>query len=194
MLPTNNLKNSVQTNRNRKILFTFLIIASLIISFLVYFTYYLNSPINQTEIPRINIICEEELDNEDYINCTFELISNDESERVLPIKSKIKIRGFFNAKLPKKGYRIELSKRISLLSLRKDDDWQLFAMFLDLPHMRVKLSFDVWRSLHPTNPTAILPDSEYICLYINGEFQGIYLLAEKNDRRLFELNNPQNNI
>jgi len=160
----------------------------------VYFTYYLNSPINQAEIPRMNIICEEELDDEDYKNCTFELISNDESERVLPIKSKIKIRGFFNAKLPKKGYRIELSKRISLLGLRKDDDWQLFAMFLDLPHMRVKLSFDLWRSLHPTNPTAILPDSEYVCLYINGKFQGIYLLAEKNDRRLFELNNPQNNI
>jgi len=194
MLPTNNLKNSVQTNRKRTILFTFLIIASLIISFLVYFTYYLNSPINQAEIPRMNIICEEELDDEDYKNCTFELISNDESERVLPIKSKIKIRGFFNAKLPKKGYRIELSKRISLLGLRKDDDWQLFAMFLDLPHMRVKLSFDLWRSLHPTNPTAILPDSEYVCLYINGKFQGIYLLAEKNDRRLFELNNPQNNI
>jgi len=194
MLPTNDLKNSVQTNRNRTILFTFLIITSLIISFLVYFTYYLNSPINQTEFPRINIVCEEELDNEDYVNCTFELISNDESERVLPIKSKIKIRGFFNAKLPKKGYRIELSKRVSLLGLRKDDDWQLFAMFLDLPHMRVKLSFDLWRSLHPTNPTAILPDSEYVCLYIDGKFQGIYLLAEKNDRRLFELNNPQNNI
>ena len=187
-------KNSIPLNRRKIIFFTLLIISSLLISFLVYFTYYQNSPIIPSDFPRINITCEEELDNEDYINCTFELISNDESERVLPMKSKIKVRGFFNAKLPKKGYRIELSRRISLLGLRKDDDWQLFAMFLDLPHMRIKLSFDLWRTLQLTNPTAILPDSEYVSLYINGKFQGIYLLAEKNDRRLFELNNPQNNI
>ena len=75
--------------------------------------------------------------------------------------------------------------------MRKDDDWLLFAMFLDIPHMRVKLSFDLWRSLEPTNPTAILPKSKYISLYINGQFQGVYLLAEKNDRRLFGLNSPQ---
>ena len=187
-------KNSIQLKRRNTIFFTLLIISSLLISSLVYFTYYLNSPIIPSNFPRINITCEEELNDEDYVNCTFELISNDESDRVLPMKSKIKVRGFFNAKLPKKGYRIELSRRIPLLGLRKDDDWQLFAMFLDLPHMRIKLSFDLWRTLQSMNPTAILPDSEYVNLYINGKFQGIYLLAEKNDRRLFELKNPQNNI
>ena len=77
--------------------------------------------------------------------------------------------------------------------MRKDDDWLLFAMFLDIPHMRVKLSLDMWRSLQSTNPTAILPKSKYVNLYINGQFQGVYLLAEKNDRRLFGLNSPQYN-
>ncbi len=195
MIPINKLNKNVPINRNRRILFVVLIIGAFLFSFLIYFTYYLNSPINQTEIPKINIDCEEEeLDNEDYISCTFELISKKESESVSPMKSKIKIRGSFNAQMPKKGYRIELSQQKSLLGMRKDDDWQLFALFLDLPHMRVKLSFDLWRSLQQTNPTAMLPDSEYVILYINGKFQGIYLLAEKNDRRLFELSDPQHNI
>jgi len=194
MLINKNFKISIPLNRKKSRFFTLLIIASLFISFSIYFSYYLNSPINPSEIPRINITCQEELNSEDYVNCTFELIGSDESERILPMNSEIKVRGFFNARLPKKGYRIELSRRISLLGMRKDDDWLLFAMFLDLPHMRIKLSFDLWRRLYSQNPTAILPDSKYVSLYINGKFHGIYLLAEKNDRRLFELNDPQNNI
>jgi hypothetical protein len=96
--------------------------------------------------------------------------------------------------LPKTGYRIELSEEKSLLGMRKDDDWLLLAMFSDLNHMQIKLSMDLYRSLDPTNPTAILPDSEYVCLYINGDFQGLFLLTEKNDRRLFGLDDAQNNI
>jgi len=60
--------------------------------------------------------------------------------------------------------------------------------------MRVKLSLDLWRSLEPTNPTAILPDSEYVNVFINGDYQGLYLFAEKNDRRLFGLDDAQDNI
>lgn len=185
------IKYSVQKKRNEVL--TFAVIGLLFISAIYYFNYIYYKPIITTEIPNVNIICEEDLDDNAYVNCTFEIESRDESETISPIQSRIKIRGFFNAKLPKKGYRIELSRQESLLGMRKDDDWLLFAMFLDIPHMRVKLSFDMWRSLESTNPTAILPKSKYITLYINGQFQGVYLLAEKNDRRLFGLNNPQYN-
>ena len=185
------IKYSVQKKRNE--ILTFAVIGLLFISAIYYFTYIYYRPINSTDLPNVNIICEEDLDDNDYINCTFEIESSDESDTISPIQSRIKIRGFFNAKLPKKGYRIELSSQVSLLGMRKDDDWLLFAMFLDIPHMRVKLSLDLWRSLESSNPTAILPKSKYIALYINGQFQGVYLLAEKNDRRLFDLNNPQYN-
>ena len=96
--------------------------------------------------------------------------------------------------LPKKGYRIELCKEESLLGMRKDDDWILLAMYSDLNHIQTKLSFDLYRSLLRTNPTAILPDSEFVCLNLNGEFQGLYLLTEKNDRRLFGLDDAQNSV
>ena len=180
-------------NRKKESLF-FLILASFIISSIFYFTYIQYAPILPSDFPRINITCESELNNDDYVDCTFELVSDDDSERITPMKSKIKVRGSFNAQMPKKGYRIELSKRESLLGLRKDDDWQLFALFMDLSDVRIKLSFDLWRTLIQTNPTAILPDSRFVCLYINGEFQGLYLLAEKNDRRLFGFDDAINNI
>jgi hypothetical protein len=189
-----NFKNSIPLNKRKKEISLFLIITTLLVSLLLFFTYYRNSPLINPDLPRINITVEGELNNDEFKNCTFELISNDVEETISPLNSKIKVRGFYNAELPKKGYRLELSRRISLLGLRKDDDWQLFAMFLDLPHMRIKLSFDLWRSLESMDPTAILPDSKYVNLYINGKFHGIYLLAEKNDRRLYELSDPQNNI
>jgi len=196
MLSSNNLRIFLPINRKKNKLFVFLVIFSLILSMLITFTYYyLNSPNIPSDYPRINIISEkEDINNEDYIECTFEIICADDSKTISPIKSKIKVRGSFNAQMPKKGYRLELSKPLSLLGMRKDDDWQLFAMFMDLTNLRVKLSFDLWRSLEPSNPTTILPDSKYVCLYMNGKFQGLYLLAEKNDRRLFGLDDAKNNI
>jgi spore coat protein CotH len=137
---------------------------------------------------------EGEIKNDEYINCKIEVNDKKSSEAIELINSKIKIRGRYNAELPKKGYRIELDQEKSLLGLRKDDDWLLLAMYSDLNNLQIKLSFDLYRTLTPSNPTAILPDSEYVCLNLNGDFQGLYLLTEKNDRRLFGLDDAQNNI
>jgi len=194
MPPLNSLEDKGPMHRRRKELIVIVIMASFVISTIFYYTYIMYSPATPSKYARINITCNEKIEREEYVNCTFELTSEDPSENVRPMNSQIKLQGMTNAELPKKGYRLELSKRISLLDMRNDDDWLLFAMFLDYPRMRIKLSFDLWRSLESLNPTAILPKSEYISLYLNGEFEGLYLLAEKNDRRLFNLNNAQNNL
>jgi spore coat protein CotH len=78
--------------------------------------------------------------------------------------------------------------------MRVDDDWILFSLYNDHQRLNTKLSMDIWRSLDSDNPTAILPRSRYVKLYINGEFIGLYLLAEKEDRRLFKLDDAQNSI
>jgi hypothetical protein len=104
------------------------------------------------------------------------------------MEAKIKIRGETTATYPKKGYRLELLKGESLLGMRDDDDWQLFASYYDYTRIKFKLAFNLYRSIISLNPTAILPDSRYALLYFNGVFQGLYLLAEKDDRKLFGLN------
>ena len=115
MLSSNNLRIFLPLNRKKNKLFVFLVIFSLILSMLITFTYYyLNSPNIPSDYPRINIISEkEDINNEDYIECTFEIICADDSKTISPIKSKIKVRGSFNAQMPKKGYRLELSKPLS---------------------------------------------------------------------------------
>jgi len=122
------------------------------------------------------------------------LISENPEENIPRINSQIKKSGNPAKWRDKVSYRLQLSQQKSLLGMRKDDDWVLMGMFLDFTRMRTKMCFELYRSLQPSNPSAILPDSKYVCLYINGEFQGLYLLAEKVDRRLFGLDNAQNNI
>ena len=182
--------------QNRKKGFQILIfISSLVTSALIYYYFFYESEELPLYLPSIYLNCDEKINNDDYVNCSFQLVDNkDLSNNINPMMAKIKIRGDLNAIRKKKGYRIELSSNTELLGMRKDDDWALFAMYMDPERMRIKTCFELWRSLLPSNPTAILPESKYVNLFLNGKFQGLYLLAEKQDKKLFGLDQAQNNI
>lgn len=187
--------NKYPKNHGKKEILFVTLISILTISLTFYYTYIIAFPINLDDFPTIKITSYDKINRNDYVNCTFELDDKIATNIIEPLNSKIKRRGDFNARyFPKKGYRIELSKRVSLLGMRKDDDWLLLSMFSDLNHMQIKLALKLWKSLKPTNPTAILPDSEFVYLYINNDFRGLYLLIEKDDRNLFGLDDAQNNI
>ncbi|MBD3255502.1 MAG: hypothetical protein GF383_10435 [Candidatus Lokiarchaeota archaeon] len=166
------------------------------VSMVFIFTYFVINPIRTSDFPSIIIKLEERPNTKENVDCSFELIDDNEINNRGPLNSKIIVRGggAGSSSYPKKGYRLELDERTALLGMREDDDWILFAMYLDFPRTRIKLSFDLWRDLLPKNPTAILPDSRYVKLYINGNFEGLYLLAERNDRLLFNLDDAQNNV
>ncbi len=187
-------KNNQPVHKHKKELFVLIIIGIIMISTLIFYNYIINKPLFDTDLPRVYITYEEKPDFEDYIDCNFEIYSEKMEENVLIINSKIKISGNRASWRDKVSYRLQLSQRISILGMRKDDDWVLMGLFLDYTRMRTKMSFDLYRSLQSSNPSAILPDSEYVCLYINGEFEGLYLLAEKVDRRLFNLDDAKDNI
>ncbi len=199
MIKSKILITKLPMHRRKKEVLVLFTTGILAFSAIFFYSYILYSQLSLLEFPRINITCDDEsLTNEEYINCTFELENEEDSERILLLNSKIRIRGSGSGggvhRWPKKGYRIELSQQVSLLGMRKEDDWILFALYTDYPRMRIKHSMDIWRSLESSDPTAILPESEYVILYLNGEFQGLYLLAEKNNRRLFGLDDATNNI
>ena len=177
-----------------------LIVLSLLGSFLCtticFYTYIVGPTGESIDLPEINIICEGELGTDKMVDCTIELECKDKSKCVEPIKAKIKIRGGSAgvSSYPKKGYRLKLSQDISLLGMSREDDWNLYALYLDFPRIRIKFASDQWGSLKPTNPTAYSPDCKFVTVYLNGEFQGLYLLSERYNRRFFDLDDAQNNI
>ena len=186
----NNINKTPKNRNHRDFLYLFFVI--LIITPTSIITQYISSIENEyfelpNELPELYIYCPYPINSKNYVASVIELNN-------LTIPSKIKYRGSLNCLLPKKGYRLEFINETSLLGMRMDDDWQLFACWLDHTRMRTKLAFDLWRSLLPSNPTAILPESTFVKLLINNEFQGLYLLAEKQDRVLFGLDAAQNNL
>ncbi|MFX1500040.1 MAG: CotH kinase family protein [Promethearchaeota archaeon] len=182
--------NKTPKNKNRR---DFLILSfiSLILIPTSIFTHYITTQEENFEfsnfLPEVYIECECTIHSDNYVSALFK-----SHEFGIPIM--IKYRGRTNNQFAKKGYRLEFSKDFSLFKMRFDDDWQLFANYLDHTRMRTKLAFDLWRSLLPSNPTAILPKSEFVTLFINNTFEGLYLLSEKQDRRLFGLDKAQNNL
>ncbi|MGN1313915.1 MAG: CotH kinase family protein [Lachnospiraceae bacterium] len=102
------------------------------------------------------------------------------------------IRGGTSREFPKKGYKVELldgSK--SYLGMRKDDDWILNALYDDAGLIHNKLSMEVWKKI--TDYNTVNGDSgfreEYIELFINGRYQGVYLLSERVDEKELSLKN-----
>jgi len=180
-------ENDKVRSRKKKDLILIIFVSTLTLSTLFYFFYTTDNPSIPSNIPRFNIVCNNRINKHNYKDCVIDV---DYDSTV----AQIKFRGKGNLRYPKKEYRVQLSMRKSLLDMRKDDDWILFAMYIDYPHMRIKLSLDLWRRLESSNPTAILPDSEYVNLFLNSEYKGLYLLAEKFDRRLLGFDDAKNNI
>lgn len=92
--------------------------------------------------------------------------------------SQIKARGnttFVNA--PKKSYQIKLDKKTDLIGIgEKGKTWVLLAGYADATQMHDKLLKD----LASTLGMAYTPKDDWVDLYYDGEYRGIYLLGEKN--------------
>jgi len=112
----------------------------------------------------------------------------------------IEIRGRTSAQLDKKSYGVELWKdthgndrSAPLLGMRNGEDWILDAMYIDPLRMRNRLSFEVWekmwssrdRSPWKTSHPGI--QSEYVELFINHRYMGLYSLSERLDEILINL-------
>ena len=86
----------------------------------------------------------------------------------------------------KRQYRIKLfqsetkSRKYGLLGMGEHSEWVLYGPFLDRSLVRNKLVYDLSRELMDW-----APDTRYCEVYVNGEYQGIYLaVMGKTDNEL----------
>lgn len=106
------------------------------------------------------------------------------------------IRGGSSRLNPKKSYKMTLYKKNqtgsgalrknkqSFLGMRKDDEWLLYAMYSEDSKMRDKLSQDIWNesgALGIESNGFYGYHMEYIEIFQNGEYRGIYGLMEPVD-------------
>ncbi len=110
-------------------------------------------------------------------------------------ESSFHVRGGSSSMYEKSSYKLTLTaNKLSLLGMRKDDDWILNALYDDAGLIHNKLSYQVWDefeeygNLVKDNSTTM----EYVELFIEDEYLGVYGLTERIDQK--ELSLDKNDI
>ena len=88
-------------------------------------------------------------------------------------------RGQASFRFEKKSYQIKLENKVSLGGMEKAKKWILISNALDRSLLRNKITMDMARAAG----LAFTSESEFVDLYMNGEYRGNYLLTEKVEIR-----------
>lgn len=104
-----------------------------------------------------------------YINCN--IIFNDKN-----IFANIKGRGNSTWSFPKKPYIIKFNENIDNLNIKKDKEYIFLANWLDKTSLRNIISLEISRRIMNN-----VPNCQFIDLYINNEYIGLYLMCESID-------------
>ena len=156
-----------------------------------------------TCLPIVNLVVGEEISDVDHA-AIVEIYSKDYNNENLihsvVSHTLVKIRGGTSFTYPKKQYRLKLradgkANEISLLGMKADEDWILDAMYADNAKIRNKLSFDIWNEMYETsrNNDSTNYKSEYVDVYINQEYNGLYMLKEVIDWKKLALDKNNEN-
>ncbi|MEO5581093.1 MAG: CotH kinase family protein [Saprospiraceae bacterium] len=92
----------------------------------------------------------------------------------------IEIRGSTSSTFPQKSFNLETrdsagkNKSVKLLGMPKENDWALISNYNDKSLMRNTITHQLFRSMGHYAPA-----NRYCEVFINNEYQGIYLLTEK---------------
>lgn len=89
----------------------------------------------------------------------------------------------------KKAYSFTLSEESDLLDMGLAQKWILLSDIFDPSHLRNKIVYDFARAAG----LAFSPDSQWVDLYLNSEYAGLYLLSERNEVHPQRVDIPQEN-
>ena len=162
-----------------------------------------------TNLPLLQINTEVKIPDEPKVLSWMELAYANEKDgagetRLYSSYAGIEIRGRTSAVHEKKSYGLELWEdrygndlEAPLLGMRYGEDWILDAMYVDRLRMRNKLSFEIWEKMWDSKsetPFRTLKPGiqcEYIELFINQRYMGLYCLSERLDEKLIKLSQGQ---
>lgn len=119
------------------------------------------------------------INRENYLNSTITILSNDANDNFIAIPSEFKGRGHGSWDSgPKKGYRIKLFNKEALFGEAKSKHWVLLAgaNFYDTTLSKNAMAFNLANNVFDNIEYAT--STNFVELYINGDYRGIYILAE----------------
>ena len=115
-----------------------------------------------------------------YEDCVVSLKDADEKVLLSNVDAQVKVRGNWTTTYDKKAMRIKFAEKQSMLDLNDGaamKNWLLLADYKDGSMLRNKTAFAIGRELLAEDGL-YCSDAEFVEVYINGEYWGVYLLAE----------------
>ena len=153
----------------------------------------------RSEMPLITITTDGPIVNSPAVHGVINVADADGN--VITMHAGLKIRGTSSQQYDKKSYRVELwadatgttMADTTFLGLRSDDDWNLEAMWSQPLRLRDKVANELWMEMYRLPYAVSEPDAlpgirmAYADVFINDEYQGIYALTERMDRKQLNL-------
>ena len=160
----------------------------------------------QTDMPTVTIVTDGPIVNSPAVHGTITV--DDHNGTVIVMHAGFKIRGTSSQQYDKKSYRVELwtdatgaeMADTTFLGLRSDYDWNLEAMWAQPLRLRDKVANQLWMEMYQLPYQANEPEAmsgirmEYVDLYLNGDYVGVYALTERMDRKQLGLRKYNGNI
>ena len=120
-------------------------------------------------------------DKENYVSMKLSIDNCDSKYAIKDLAGGIRFRGNGTMTYPKKAYRVKFSNKSNLLGLNqgaKAKSWVLLADYADQSMMRNATALYFGDSLlnYSNNYSS---DYKHVNVYMNGEYNGVYLLAEQ---------------
>ncbi|MBQ7980884.1 MAG: CotH kinase family protein [Oscillospiraceae bacterium] len=115
-----------------------------------------------------------------YEDCVISLKDADEKVLLSGADAQVKVRGNWTTTYDKKALRIKFAEKQNMLGLNDGaamKNWLLLAEYKDGSMLRNKTAFAIGRELLEEDGL-YCSDAEFVEVYINGEYWGVYLLAE----------------
>lgn len=125
-------------------------------------------------------------DKENEEEAAVRLYTQDGTLHFMDAGSMIKGRGNYTWSQEKKPYSLNLSYEADLLGMGSSSEWTLLANVADASNLNNKLVLDLANQFC----REWTPECEFVDLYLNGEYAGLYLLTERlgPEREKLDLN------
>lgn len=164
--------------------------------------YYYIYNLKCTTLPLMSINVQEDILREE-IPMEMTLFDNQKgaANRVTNSTGTIKVRGASSSRLLKTSYKMSLTmeslgentrpNHISLLGMRQDEDWILYAPFNDQEKIRNVFNTNLWTETCGTHNSEGIQtgiEYKYLELFINGDYMGLYALGYPIDGKLMGVN------
>ncbi len=154
-------------------------------------------------LPLVNLTMDiSAVNKNEFVNGEIEIVDflkrTDSLSESVKYQCQIRYRGGTSVNHEKKSFSIKLvdeageKQNANILGIREENSWILDAMAIDRTRMRNRVCFDVWNDMSQTpyetaygnrNGTA----GEFVEVFINGSYHGLYCMSDKIDRKLLGL-------